>query len=121
MTSFRDISYTTAHCEIWAGRDAELAGEAEEIIYYARNARFFAIQCWLEYQEIDNWEESAASYLLNASEYPDLPSDIRDAVKRLLESDVHNTDKAHKIHPLDDAEKIVEYFLDKKNLYQKGR
>jgi hypothetical protein len=121
MISFRDFYYTTAHCEIWAGKDAELAGNTEEIIYYARKACFFAISCWLEYQDIDNCEESIESYLQYASEYPSLPSEIRDALKRLLESNEHNIAKSQKFHPLDDAEKIVEYFLDKKNLYARDK
>jgi hypothetical protein len=119
MTSFRDIYYTTAHCEIRAGKDAEAAGRTEDIIYYAQKACFFAISCWMEYHDIDNWEESFESYLKNASEYPSLPSDIRNSVKRLLEPYEYSKEKAHNIHPLDDAEKIIEYFLDKKNLYAK--
>jgi hypothetical protein len=47
MISFRDFYYTTAHCEIWAGKDAEAAGNTEDTIYFARKACFFAISCWL--------------------------------------------------------------------------
>lgn len=116
MTSFRDFYYTTAHCEIRAGKDAEAAGRTEDIIYYAQKACFFAISCWMEYHDIDNWEESFESYLKNASEYPSLTLDIRNALKRLLEPAIYNSEKAQDFYPLDDAEKIVEYFLDKKNL-----
>ncbi len=116
MTSFRDVYYTTAHCEIWAGKDAELAGETEDIIYYARKACFFAISCWMEYHEIDMGDELFVTYLQYAGEYHSVPSEIRDALKRLLEPNEYNKTKLQEFHPLDDAEKIVEYFLDKNKL-----
>ena len=121
MPSLRDFYYTTAHCDIWAGKDAEAAGNTEDVINLAVKACFFAISCWLEYHDIDNWEESFENYLKNASEYHSVPSEIRDALKRLLESSEYNIVKSLDFHPLDDAEKIVEYFLDKKNLYNKGK
>lgn len=116
MISHRDFYYTTAHCEIRAGKDAELAGNTEKIIYYARQACFFAIICWLEYHDIDNWGESAESFLQNALQHLSLPNDMWDSIIRLLEPDKYNKANTQNIHPLDDAEKIVEYFLDKKNL-----
>lgn len=116
MTSHRDIYYTIAHGEIWGGRDAEAAGNLEDVIYFAVKASFFAVGCWMEYHDIEDGDEFFERCLQYAIEYPSVPSEIKEALRRLLDSYISNIVKSQEFHPLDDAEKIVEYFLDKKNL-----
>lgn len=54
MTSFRDFYYTLAHGEILGGRDADVAGNPEDVIYFAVKASFFATGCWMEYRYIED-------------------------------------------------------------------
>jgi len=120
MTSFRDFYYTLAHGEIWGGRDAEAAGNPEDVIYFAEKASFFAISCWMEYHDIEDdikdGDEPFESCLRCASEYPSVPYETREALKRLLDSYKSNIVKSQEFNPLDDAEKIIEYFLNENNL-----
>lgn len=117
MVSGRDFYYTTAHSELWAGKDAQKEGNTDKVIVCARSACFYAIDFWLEFHQERNWGDSATSYLRNSAIDEDLPQEIREAASRLTNE---ISEVSHYFDPLDDAELIVEYFLDKKNLYQKG-
>jgi hypothetical protein len=121
MVSGRDLYYTMAHNEIWSGKEAEKVGNKGKVRVCARRACFYAIDFWLEFYEHKKWGESAMSYLRNAAFDQELPQKIRDAASRLTERVNQYFEVSNDIDPLEDAEVIVEYFLDKKNLYNKGK
>lgn len=116
MTSGRDIYYTQAHSEIWAGKDALKNGNKGMARVCARRACFWAISFWTEMHDITDWGESALSLLKAVKNSDDFPNEIKNAASRLLEKVNPNFEVSHDIDPLEDAEKIVEYFLHMKNL-----
>lgn len=117
MVSSRDLYYTMAHNEIWTGRDAEKVGNEGKVRVCARRACFQAIDFWLAFHSEKQWGDTAMSYLRNASVDDNLPLEIREAAERLTQKVNLNFKLSHNFDPLEDAEKIVEYFLANKNLY----
>jgi len=121
MGSIRDLKYTTAHSEIWAGVDAEKIGNIGRVRVHARRGCWIAIDFWLEFHPEKDWGVSAISYLKAARDDEELPEEIRNAAARLTEKVNLDFSVSHNIDPLEDAEKIIEYFLDKKNLMDRRR
>lgn len=115
MTSGRDVYYVQAHSEIWAGKDALKAGNKGMARVCARRACFWAISFWTDMHDINDWGESALNLLNGVRDFEELPDEIRNAASRLLEKVNPNFELTHGVDPLEDAEKIVEYFLDMKN------
>lgn len=116
MTSGRDVFYTQAHSEIWAGKDAMKVGNLGKARVCARRACFWAINFWTEVHDDKDWGESALSMLKNARDCKELPLEIRNAAERLTEKVNRDFQVSHNVDPLEDAEIIIEYFLDIKNL-----
>lgn len=108
----KDVAVMHAQSELEMGEQALRIGNVGKARVCARRACSFILSYWNETNKGYDWGSTAIRLLEGVRDELKFPADVRDAANRLTTKVDTNFNTGFDKNPLEDARKIINYFLN---------